>query len=662
MEKIGLALSGGGFRASLFHLGVIRYLINSNLIDSIVYVSGVSGGSIVAAHLVQNWDRYTSKDEQVVNDCFKEIIDFTRSDIRGRILRRTTLLREQRIKLLVSELDKLYKHKRLEQIQENSPNLLILATNLTDGNRVVFSKNYYTIYDEDSIPTNLQTDSVSIALAVAASAAFPAIFSPVVITPKILGVDQKEFGSLRHFLSDGGILDNSGIDIINKIVNEKKIDSVLVSNAGGAFDTDNTDYSGLFGLLKTSLRSTDILMDKIATNALHSVSNDKVKIISISESTKNTSDFNLSLKSQHLLKKMRTDLDRFSSVEVNSLVLHGQNIAKNCLGDINENIEPWIPIKQTETHSSAYIESSLEESVDKNFGLFSVKDIFGTLIVISIIGLFLSPFISIGAYYSDRYSFKSYPFNFELEYPASLGSDFASCFKKFMPLQMEQCLDILPQSKLTIAEQNRLKEQYANDYIKDLNIKADNSDAMKIIDRYCKFLSISGKKGTGDGYILSDPEHGVSDRIKKTYFLIKNKLFDKENNKKMETSDKGFILFSYPDLNLTDGKSEKEHGFAFSVQESKEDKLIIEIAQPSYAGRNGALWQLHFPLDKTNKNRSLINLFEHSKEIKGYSSHVVSEGTKIPLRINKNNGNPNCYLDKKAGNMKFSEITLKQRS
>jgi predicted acylesterase/phospholipase RssA len=48
--KLGLALSGGGFRASLFHIGVIARLAELDLLRHVEVISCVSGGSIVGAH------------------------------------------------------------------------------------------------------------------------------------------------------------------------------------------------------------------------------------------------------------------------------------------------------------------------------------------------------------------------------------------------------------------------------------------------------------------------------------------------------------------------------------------------------------------------------------------------------------------------------------
>ncbi|MDD1612152.1 MAG: patatin-like phospholipase family protein, partial [Methylococcaceae bacterium] len=48
--KIGLALSGGGFRASLYHIGVLAKLAEYDLLRHIEVLSCVSGGSIIGAH------------------------------------------------------------------------------------------------------------------------------------------------------------------------------------------------------------------------------------------------------------------------------------------------------------------------------------------------------------------------------------------------------------------------------------------------------------------------------------------------------------------------------------------------------------------------------------------------------------------------------------
>jgi NTE family protein len=48
-DRIGLALSGGGIRAAVFHLGVLRRLAFERLLERISVISTVSGGSLITA-------------------------------------------------------------------------------------------------------------------------------------------------------------------------------------------------------------------------------------------------------------------------------------------------------------------------------------------------------------------------------------------------------------------------------------------------------------------------------------------------------------------------------------------------------------------------------------------------------------------------------------
>src|SRR5262245_8362714 len=55
-SDIGLALSGGGYRAMLYHLGTLWRLNDANLMRRLGAVSSVSGGSITAGVLAMAWD------------------------------------------------------------------------------------------------------------------------------------------------------------------------------------------------------------------------------------------------------------------------------------------------------------------------------------------------------------------------------------------------------------------------------------------------------------------------------------------------------------------------------------------------------------------------------------------------------------------------------
>ena len=90
MKKIGLALSGGGFRASLYHLGLVRFLRDAKILPNVTHITSVSGGSIFAAHLTLNWGRYNGSASEF-EAAAAEFLAFIRLDVRNRIVRRYPL-------------------------------------------------------------------------------------------------------------------------------------------------------------------------------------------------------------------------------------------------------------------------------------------------------------------------------------------------------------------------------------------------------------------------------------------------------------------------------------------------------------------------------------------------------------------------------------------
>jgi hypothetical protein len=104
-----LCLSGGGFRATIFHAGAIAALRALNLLRSIDNIVSVSGGSITAAHVVINWEAYNDLDADGFLEQLRELLNFVSSDIRGRIVRRWLLLglvpRFHRIQQLIRHYD-----------------------------------------------------------------------------------------------------------------------------------------------------------------------------------------------------------------------------------------------------------------------------------------------------------------------------------------------------------------------------------------------------------------------------------------------------------------------------------------------------------------------------------------------------------------------------
>ncbi|MDR3636036.1 MAG: patatin-like phospholipase family protein [Isosphaeraceae bacterium] len=72
---IALCLSGGGYRAMVFHLGVLWRLNDAGLLGRLDRISSVSGGSITAAWLAGSW-RGLALDQGTPSPLFRErVID-----------------------------------------------------------------------------------------------------------------------------------------------------------------------------------------------------------------------------------------------------------------------------------------------------------------------------------------------------------------------------------------------------------------------------------------------------------------------------------------------------------------------------------------------------------------------------------------------------------
>jgi predicted acylesterase/phospholipase RssA len=74
--KIGLGLSGGGFRASLFHIGVLAKLAELDVLRRVEVISCVSGGSIIGAHYYLELRKLleAKRDEEITRDDYVEIV------------------------------------------------------------------------------------------------------------------------------------------------------------------------------------------------------------------------------------------------------------------------------------------------------------------------------------------------------------------------------------------------------------------------------------------------------------------------------------------------------------------------------------------------------------------------------------------------------------
>lgn len=310
--KVGLALSGGGFRASLFHLGVLAKLAEMDALRGVEALSTVSGGSIVGAHYyleVQRLLESTSDADIQREDYIRLVRRVQRAFFRGiRKNLRTRALTPLKsvLKMIFSKsfsrshrLGELYESeiysgvddgrgggsrtmpqllvKPFEQPdrtkfkpkflnwrrQAKVPVLLLNTTSLNSGHSWQFTARWM-----GEPPASTHTVQVieryrrlwydqapkpelrayRLGYAVAASACVPGLLDPLVIRDLYPGQTVR--------LVDGGVHDNQGVDGLI----DEGCTFILCSDASGQMGGNRSPSDNVVGV---ALRSNNILMDRV---------------------------------------------------------------------------------------------------------------------------------------------------------------------------------------------------------------------------------------------------------------------------------------------------------------------------------------------------------------------------------------------------------------
>jgi NTE family protein len=233
---MGLCLSGGGYRAMLFHLGAIMRLNQAGILERLKRISSVSGGSITAGVLGFKWRRLEFKDGVAANldaevvTPVRQMADRTidvSAVIFGLLLPGTV---SERIQAAYDEV--LFHGATLQDLpaDDEGPRFVINATNVQTGVLFRFSRPYMADWKLGLI----RSPKVPLAQAVAASSAFPPVLSPCVLQVQPSDFDATGRGTLFQepynseiVLADGGVYDNMGIETV-----WKECQTVLVSDAG----------------------------------------------------------------------------------------------------------------------------------------------------------------------------------------------------------------------------------------------------------------------------------------------------------------------------------------------------------------------------------------------------------------------------------------------
>jgi len=259
---IGLALSGGGFRATLFHLGTLWRLNELGLLGRLARISSVSGGSITSGLLGLRWPQLSFQGGVAAN--FVEIVvkplrAFCERSIDALAVGEGALVPWKSVSDAVRE--KYEEHllgTATLQVLPDTPCFVFNATNFQTGRDFRFSKPYAGDY----LIGLVRNPSFRISLAVAASSAFPPFLSPVTLEldpasfERTRGADLWDRIEFRKVvrLTDGGVYDNLGLETV-----WNRLDTVLCSDAGAPFQED-ADLDTAWH--RQALRALDVATDQ----------------------------------------------------------------------------------------------------------------------------------------------------------------------------------------------------------------------------------------------------------------------------------------------------------------------------------------------------------------------------------------------------------------
>lgn len=298
IEKFGLSLSGGGYRAAAFHLGVLRFLHKANLLDDIDVLSTISGGSIIGAYYTLNKDNFFDfesnfttllKNNLIIKVLLQWRVLFPLVVILGlfgggvylciagllnvfeyfgalSVSILIALLFQFRLLPFSAIVEQIYsqlffKDSKLNDLPEK-PLLAINATNLDTGTLFTFSKTKMedSTYKYRVNPPKHYFDNQNfpLSMAVACSTCVPYPFNPIKIGKEYF-VNPNDARFIKPLLVDGGVYDNQGIHKITQKNSTYKCDIIICSDASAPMQRK---YYGAnpISVLK---RMNTVMMDRI---------------------------------------------------------------------------------------------------------------------------------------------------------------------------------------------------------------------------------------------------------------------------------------------------------------------------------------------------------------------------------------------------------------
>jgi NTE family protein len=330
---IGLCLSGGGYRAALFHLGVLRRFNELGILPQVTTISSVSGGSIISAFLatkiawplsapVADWERSISAPFR----------NFTSTNIRTGALLKSLLPWVRAVSALASTYESSLTQLKLGDIPPK-PTFILCATDLGFGVNWTFERSRMGDYQGGYVAPTPPTWPLG--LAVAASSCFPPVFNPLPIRLKPSQFTPGKFplGSKRDRilstmrLSDGGVYDNLGLEPVWR---SHKV--VLSSDGGALFDpaAERNIFRWVKGYVAIPENQALALRKRwLISNFLNgTLTGTYCGIGSLATNYGNPAATGYGNNIvENCIAKIRTDLDRFSDAESRILENHGYCLA-----------------------------------------------------------------------------------------------------------------------------------------------------------------------------------------------------------------------------------------------------------------------------------------------------------------------------------------------
>jgi NTE family protein len=240
-KGIALCLSGGGFRATLFHLGALRRLNELCVLGRLDAITSVSGGSIMAIYLADAIMSSSLVDGRLADfDALaRKVHALTSCDLGPRLILERILPTNwghTLAELLARELSQRATDKSLADLPA-SPQFIFCATDMAFGVNWTYARDRSGDYQAGYRSAGMER--IQIAHASAASTCFPP-FEPM---DPLISADEFENGMATGAdadrcrnvlrLCDGGVYDNMGLEPVWKSVR-----TLLVSDAGAPFDFD----------------------------------------------------------------------------------------------------------------------------------------------------------------------------------------------------------------------------------------------------------------------------------------------------------------------------------------------------------------------------------------------------------------------------------------